>query len=109
MICPFCRTRLTVFEYPSHTVQLCENHGCMNDDMTRYSVSYNNYPTFLQSRIFMMDKFYIQIDYRNNKTIISKLEACFLFDSIQLPKAIVVDLKNPFKILPKIKILMMFS
>jgi hypothetical protein len=81
----------------------------MNDDMPRYQVAYNNYPTYLISRTFMIDIYYVQIDYKNNKTIVSRLYACFLLNSVEVPKALNFDRDNPQNILPKINTIMVFS
>jgi len=77
--------------------------------MPRYQIAYNNYPTYLISRTFMLGHYYIQIDYPNDKTTISKLEACFLFDTVELLRALPVDFKNPQALLDKISTLMVFS
>lgn len=83
---------------------------CINDDMPRYQVTYNNYPTFLISRVFMFEMvYYVIVNYRDNCTVISKLMACVLLDSIQIPRALEIDLSNPHAIMPKIKTLMTFS
>lgn|ERR1700722_3172831 len=109
MFCPFCRSRLKVHVFRFHTAIGCEATDCLVDEMSRYIMTYNNYPTYLISRVFIMNDSYIQVDYKNNITIISKLEACFLMDSIRLPGTLKINLKKPYDILPKIKLLMIFS
>lgn len=109
MKCPFCGSKLEVWTDVLHTVYGCAASGCVNDDMPRYMAKYNNYPTYLVSKTFMMDDLYIQVDYKQNYTIIHRLEACCLFDSVQIPRALDVSMKNPKDIIPKIRILMTFS
>jgi hypothetical protein len=110
MKCPFCHSRLEVWPFQFHTTYGCVAEECVNDDMPRYQITYNNYPTFLISRVFMFNKdIYVVVNYRDNCTVISKLEACLLFDTVQIPRALDVDLKRPFDILPKIRTLMVFS
>jgi hypothetical protein len=57
----------------------------------------------------MMENIYIQLDYTNNTTIISKLDSCFLFDSVRIPRLLHVPLKDPLSIMKKIRMLMTFS
>jgi hypothetical protein len=109
MNCPFCRVRLTSYHYPTHAAYVCEDAGCINDDMPRYQVSYNNYPTCLISRTFMLDKYYIHIDYKQDTTTISVLEACFLLDSVRVAKALAINLNDIVTAAEKIKTLMVFS
>ncbi len=110
MRCAFCKSKLDVWPYPLHTTYGCMNKDCINDDMPRYQVTYNNYPTFLISRTFMFkDDWNIIVNYRDNCTIVSKLMACIIYDSVQIPRALDVDLSNPYSIIPKIKTLMTFS
>lgn len=109
MICPFCHSRLQVWVFPFHTTYGCDASMCVNDDMPRYQITYNNYPTSLLSRVFMIDDYYIKIDYVNQKTIISILEACFLMATIELPRIFHFNKENPADILAKIKTLLIFS
>jgi len=110
MLCPLCQTKLEVWTYKTDTDYACIwNDKCINADMPRYIAKYNNYPTYLISRAFMMDKYHIVIDYPRNVTIISVLEACVLLDSVEIPKALKINLKDPYSIINKIKTLMLFS
>lgn len=110
MLCPFCHTKLEYRNRQLHTSYYCDAPHCVvNGDMTRYETNYQNYPTKLISRTFIIDNTYIQIDYINNRTVISRLEACFLFDSVEVPRALEVNLKNPYELLDKIRMLMIFS
>ena len=93
-----------------HTTYYCGATDCVvSGDMARYEANYQNYPTKLVSRSFIIDNTYIQIDYVNNKTVISRLEACFLYDSVEVPRALEVNLKNPYELLDKVRVLMIFS
>ncbi len=82
---------------------------CVVDEVARYQVSYKNYPTIIQSKAFVLDKYYVQIDYLQSKTIISTLEICFLIDSVEIPRILDVDFKSLDITLDKIKTLLIFS
>jgi hypothetical protein len=107
--CPFCSGRLNIWVHEFYTSYGCVDDNCVNDDMPRYQITYNNYPTFLIGYTFMLDKYYIQINYPNQITTISRLEACFLFDNIELPTALIVDFNNLETLLNKIKTILTFS
>lgn len=107
--CPFCDDRLEIWPHEFHTIYGCINEKCINDDMLRYQVMYNNYPTVLMGYTFMLDKYYIQISYRNHNTTISRLEGCMLFDSIQVPAPLSVDFDDLNSFLNKIKTILVFS
>ena len=109
MNCPFCNARLKVWEGDWKTTYGCDDHSCEVDGMTRYKVSYYNYPTYLISRSFMLDKYYIQIDYTANTTTISTLYYILLKDSVVIPRALAVDFKNMKGLLNKIQTLLLFS
>jgi hypothetical protein len=107
--CPFCDGRLEIWHHDFHTIYACCNEGCVNDDMPRYQATYNNYPTVLTGYIFMLDKYYVQISYANQITVISRLEACMLFDTMQLPRALSIDFEDLDTFLNKIKTILTFS
>jgi hypothetical protein len=109
MLCPLCKAKLIVLEFDSYNAYACANEACANDDMPRYIAEYNNYPTYLISRALMIDKYHILINYPNNKTTISVLEACILLDPVVIPKALYINLKDPYSIINKLKTLMLFS
>lgn len=109
MICPFCKNKLELYVYRYNSAYSCENKNCLNDDMTRFQVSYNNYPTFLLSMAFMLDNYYAQIDFVNKVTLISKLEAFFLFDTVQIPVILKFNYKFPEENLKRIKNLLVFT
>lgn len=109
MRCPFCKSRLKPLNFVWHTTYYCESEDCVDSDVSRYEATYNNYPTYLMSRTFRLGDCYIQIDLKNNKTVISKIMACVLFDIIEIPRALEVNLKNPSELLKKVRTLMVFS
>lgn len=110
MQCPFCRSKLIVRTQQLHTSYYCDAPDCVvSGDMARYEANYQNYPTELISRALIIGNTNIQIDYVNNRTVISRLEACFLFDSVEVPRALEINLKNPYELLDKIRMLMIFS
>src|SRR5574338_970545 len=107
MKCAFCKSRLEVWPFPFHTTYGCIAKDCVNGDMPRYQITYNNYPTFLISRVFMFGtNYYVIVNYRDKCTVISKLEACVLTSSFRIPRALDIDLHNPYNSLPKLKTLM---
>lgn len=107
--CPFCNDRLEIWHNDYCTMYSCTNIDCINDDMPRYKVIYNNYPTYLTGYVFMLDKYYIQIDYTNQITVISRLEGCMLFNSIQVAAPLSVDFDDLDAFLDKIKTILIFS
>ena len=107
--CPFCQGRLEVWVHEHRTIYGCINEKCILDDMPRYQATYNNYPTHLIGYTFMLDKYYIQISYLNRTTIIHRLEGCMLFDSIEIPRAFLIDFSDLDSFLAKIKTILTFS
>lgn len=109
MICPFCHSKLKPYRAVFHTAYSCEAEKCLNDEMSRYEATYNNYPTYILSRVFMFDKHYIHVDYKAQRTEISKIDSCILMDVVVIPGVLHVNLKQPHDILKRIKMLMVFS
>ncbi len=109
MKCPFCSSKLQGWTHSFHTTYACIAEECIVDGMPRYQIGYNNYPTKLSFRTFMLDKYYVQINYENKATIISILEACFLLDSLEISRVLEVDFKNMDALLTKVKMLVLFS
>lgn len=111
MPCPFCDSLLDKYEFEGHVAYECENKACMNDDMPRYKMVFIHGRKLSETVMFQEEGLYVQIDH-TGRTIISKLEACVLFDSITLPKALDFN-KYEYdcleKLLNKIKMLMVFS
>ena len=108
-MCPFCLFKLNDWNYYTYTIYVCCNNNCMVDDMHRYKIYYWNYPTKLMYRAFMIGQYYIEIDYDSQSTKISTLYSIILRDSIIIPYALKINLKNLSLILSKIKILLLFS
>ena len=77
--------------------------------MPRYQITYSNYPTKLIALTFMLDQYYVQIHYPTDKTVVSKLVACFLMDTIEIKKALPVDFHDLPAFLDKINTLLTFS
>lgn len=109
MKCPFCHSELVCSEGTFTMDSMCTAEGCINDDMPRIILKYNKATNDLIAGEFMLADLYVAVDYKQDYTVISKLEACVLFDSVQIPKALDIDLNNPNAILPKIRTLMIFS
>ena len=109
MKCPFCRSRMSAHSYDIYTTFICLDESCLNDDMPRYQVVYKNYPTMLWSKTYMLDKYYIQTDFIENITKISVLDVVILLDTIIVPHAINLDLKDIDSAARKIRKLMIFS
>lgn len=109
MNCVMCFNKLTAYVYPNHTCYSCINKDCLNDDMPRYEITYNNYPTYLLSEIFMFDDYYINVSYKDKETAISKLVGCILLGTIRVPSIIKIDRKHPQNSLDRIRNLLVFS
>lgn len=109
MKCPFCRSRMSAQAYDFYTTFICLDKSCLNDDMPRYQAVYKNYPTMLWSKTYMLDKYYIQVDFLENTTIVSVLDVVILLDKVTIPHAINLDLKDIPVAANKIKKLMIFS
>lgn len=109
MKCPFCRSRMRAQAYDIYTTFICLESGCINDDMPRYQVVYKNYPTMLWSKTYMLDKYYIQVDFLEKITKISVLDTIILLDTIIIPHAINFDLSDIPIAAQKIRTLMVFS
>ena len=77
--------------------------------MNKYSVTLFKNPIRICSRAMWLDNFYIQMDYINKHTIISKIEVCFLCDTVQINKLLPLNVDNPYEMLDKIKTLLLFS
>ena len=104
--CPFCHEDLTTEVYNSHSWRgcfKCEYHG-----QSRYQIVWVTRDK-LESETFMINKYYVKIDYENNLTKISTLDVVILLGTITLPQAIVVNVKNYDETLTKIKTIVTFS
>jgi hypothetical protein len=84
----------------------------MNDDMPRYQINYHQHKLRYNnpsSLAFMIDKFYVQVDYNDGVTILSTLEGPLLIGSITLPRAIRFDMSNLPVVEKRVKTLLLFS
>lgn len=90
-----------------HEAYECEAKHCINDDMPRYKM------TFVEgkivSRVIMFPNLYVQIDYVNNVTIISRLEVCVLTNTVRIPRPLAFDPDNLPSLLEKVKTILTFS
>jgi hypothetical protein len=109
MKCPFCDGDLQLWPDMDSTTYGCAQIGCVEDDMPRYQVCYQNISNKLLSLTFMLDQYYIRIHYPTDRTVVSKLIACFLMDTIEIKRAMVVDFDNLPALLEKIKTFLTFS
>lgn len=115
MNCPFCKRPLLgkVEDRLGWTVYFCDVTECMLDDMARYEGRYSHNKDGKESLIAEQFIFHndvcVNVDYVNNCTVISSMVAYFLIDSFQVPRAIEIDMDDPYSSLPKIKTLMTFS
>lgn len=121
--CPFCKSILRKSEScfdrfnnirPNWNNYFCDESYCMNDDMPRYSV---NYRCIYDSKedgqktscSFMIDTYYVQIDWEDNTSTLSTLNGAILIGSITLPKALDLDMDNLPSVVERIKTLLVFS
>jgi hypothetical protein len=109
MKCPFCDGDLRIWSDGDSTTYGCAHVGCVEDDMPRYQITYSNFPTKLLSLTFMLDQYYIRIHYPTDRTVISKLVACFLIDAVEIKRALIVDFNDLPGFLAKINTLLTFS
>lgn len=105
--CPFCKARLSIFDNGEWNTYICL--ACQEHDVMKYRVDYWKYPTRLMAHAFTLDKYYVQISYVNKNIIVSRLEACMLFDSIQINKLIPIDFYNTQDFLNRIKTFLTLS
>ena len=90
----------------------CDNTECMNDDMPRYQINYHKKSKGYNSPLsvaFMIGIYYVQVDYKDNVTILSKLEGPLLLDSVTIPKALVFDMSALQIVENRVKTLLLFS
>jgi hypothetical protein len=120
--CPFCKVKLRKSEgfidrknniKHNFNHYFCDETPCMNDDMSRYSVNYawgsNKKDGEKTSCNFMIDTYYIQIDWEENTSILSTLDGPVLLGSITLPKALDLDMTDLASVVKRIKTLLVFS
>jgi len=107
MPCPFCHSLLTKYEAEFHIGYDCDNNDCIQDNMSRYHLVIFNGEVITKS--IMYPGIYVQIDYKNHVTVISRLQACFLTDSIRIPRPLDFNHEEPDALLHKIKTIITFS
>lgn len=120
--CPFCKVELrksTGYIDKNNNIKslwnhyFCDETGCMNDDMPRYQVNYawgpNKEDTEKTSCNFMIDTYYVQIDWEENTSTLSTLNGPILLGSITIPKALDLDMSDLASVVERIKTLLVFS
>lgn len=108
MNCPFCLKQLINYADGIETTYACRELTCLFLDMPRFQeIHYQG--NLLLIRKLMIGEFYIQIDYVGKTTTISKLQACLLMDTFQIPHVLDIDMQDPNSAIPKIKLLALFS
>lgn len=120
--CPFCKVELrksTGYIDKNNNIKsfwnhyFCDETGCMNDDMPRYSVNYawgpNKEDGEKTSCNFMIDSYYVQIDWEEGSSILSTLDGPILLGSITLPRALDLDMNDLASVIKRIKTLLIFS
>ncbi len=111
--CPLCGAPL--FKYISVDVleaYECEAKQCLNDDMPRYKLHFEN--GNLVSRIIQFpindSNLHVFLDYKHNTTTITSMIGFLLIeDPVKLPRVLDFDLEKPYDLLLKIKKLLVFS
>jgi len=111
MDCPFCGQVMEKWIPRTHvapwTNYSCNDEGCRVDDMPRYQISIDYKGTM--SYQFMIDNSYVSVDFEKNITMLSRLEACILLDTITLPRVIQFDMNDLVSVSEKVKTLLLFS
>ena len=120
--CPFCKVALRKAEgcidryniiQPTWNHYFCDESDCMNDDMTRYSINYDRDPNQEDcektSCNFMIDSYYVQIDWVEDTSVLSTLNGPILLGSVTLPKALDLDMNDLASVIKRIKTLLVFS
>lgn len=120
--CPFCKSKLRKSEgfidrknviKTNWNHYFCDESKCLNDDMPRYSVNYSWGPNKEDNKrtscSFMIDTYYVQIDWEENTSVLSTLDGPLLLDSITLPKALDLDMSDLVSVVKRIKTLLIFS
>lgn len=110
-MCPFCDKKMEerVFSLSHHSWCGCTNAGCEFHGQPRYQTTTSSADNKIISESFILDTYYISIDYVENTSKISTIDVVILLGTITLPKAIFFNLKNLKETLTKIKTLLMLS
>lgn len=94
----------------SYTTYYCDDESCLiHSEMPRYIVKYQNNLHKPFYKIFCLNNLYVQVDFMNDKTLVSRLDLIFLLDDILIPKAINFDLSDQASTINKLKTIVNFS
>lgn len=110
--CPMCRQQCLTYTGGDYFISyFCE--ACIEHDVSGFEEQWSNnvdgYSSSLYCRNFRMEGFWIQLNYRNDHTTISKLEACLLTDQVIIERVLHFDYANPRETLEKAKMFVVFS
>jgi hypothetical protein len=93
----------------SSTYQECWSDNCTFHKMPRYKCSIDNDSQSLELEAFILEEFYVQVNYKLNFTKIHKLDVVVLSDTVPIEQAISFNLKNLKQTLDKLRMLVTFS
>lgn len=104
-----CSAALTYEVSKTSTSYYCT--GCEEHDVSGFVERWEPGYTLarLVTRNLRMEDFYIRLDYVNNTTVVSRIEACFLTDSVRISRLLSFDSANPQSLLHQVKFFMVFS
>lgn len=106
--CPFCDRKLCTRNWLKNvTHYVCENADCEYHSQSRYAESWSE--DKIVTQIFMLDKFYIKVDFEENTTTISELDVIILLNTVIIPRAQIFNVKNYQASLDKLKLMLTFS
>lgn len=119
MKCPFCNQemRRTKCEWPPQNIG-DNRHECWNKScqywykglpMCRYQMIKCRITADLHYESFMLEHFYVTIDYRGHTTTISKRRDASMTDPVKIEKAIAFDLSDLDTLVNKIKLYVLLS
>lgn len=110
MNCPFCGLPMNEYGFSNLSVSyMCEDKRCMFHKMPRYKMRMDGRTSFKLSEVIIMDPFYVEIDFLQKTTMISKLDVVMLSDTVKIAHALHLDLQNYSAALTKIRLLVTFS
>jgi hypothetical protein len=108
--CPLCGLVMNEYNLSNlSTSHMCEDKSCMFHKMPRYKIRLDARTNLRLSEIIIMDPFYVEIDFLQKTTKISKLDVVMLSDTIYIAHALHLDLQNYSAALDKIRLLVTFS
>lgn len=106
--CPLCKhAPMKIWE--SSDGYTC--HGCINCEVSGMSRFMANYlQEELVSTIWWLKDYYIRIDYKGNRTSVSRITHCFLLDTVIIEGFVFdVNTDDPVQSADRLDILMLFS